>query len=82
VTGVAFGVNPEQAALQHFGGNRLLAHRAIFAARATQHDLDVLHQQPLQERLPDEVVRAHLEGEQFVNFFLLGGKKITGTSDV
>jgi hypothetical protein len=50
--GVALWIDPKLAALQHLGGIGFLGRGAVRAAGAAQHDLDVLHQQPLRERLP------------------------------
>jgi hypothetical protein len=50
-------------------------HGAVLAAGAAQHRLDALDQKALRERLPDEVIRAHLEAEQFVDLLVLGGEE-------
>jgi hypothetical protein len=49
----------------------LLRRRAVLAAPAAQHGLDALREESLRERFPDEIVSAHLEAEQFVEFLVL-----------
>ncbi len=50
----------------------LAAAAASRFADAAQDRLDPLDQQPLGKRLGDEVVGAHLQAEQFVDFLVLG----------
>ncbi|QTK80156.1 hypothetical protein AT6N2_C2571 [Agrobacterium tumefaciens] len=45
------------------------------AAGAAKDRLDALHQKALREGLGDEIVRAHLQAEQFVDLFILGGEE-------
>ena len=47
----------------------------VLRGEAAQHRLDPLDQEPLRERLPDEVVGAHLEAEQLVDLLVLGGQE-------
>jgi hypothetical protein len=43
--------------------------------RPAEHGLDTLDKKTLRERLGDEVVGAHLETEEFIDLFILGGQK-------
>ena len=73
--GVPLGIHPQQAAVERVGV-RLLRHGGrILGLAAAQHGLDALDQQALRERLADEIVGAHLEAEQFVDLFILGGQE-------
>ena len=48
---------------------------AILGRHAAQNGLDALDDQALGERLGDIVVGAHLEAEQLVDLFVLGGEE-------
>jgi hypothetical protein len=66
----------QQAALQHLGRDSVgFAAWRPSRGGAAQHRLHPLDQQALRERLPDEVVGAHLEAEQFVDLLVLGGEE-------
>src|SRR5215831_567922 len=80
--GVALRIHSELASLQHLGGIGFLRHRTVLGAIAPEHDLDVLHQQALRERLPDEVVRAHLRANNSSISSSFEVRKITGTSEI
>ncbi len=55
---------------------RAAAGRCSFAGGgAAQHGLDAFDQQALRERFGDEVVGAHLEPEELVDFLILGGQE-------
>jgi hypothetical protein len=45
---------------------------AFLVAPAAEHGLDALRQEPLRERLSDEIVSAHLEAKYFVKFIVFG----------
>jgi hypothetical protein len=49
--------------------------RALFAAPAAEHSVDALRQEPLRERLSDEIVSAYPEANYFVKFFVFGGEE-------
>ncbi len=72
--GVALRVHLEMAALELLGF-RFLLRRGFLGIGPAQDRLDPLDQQPLRERLPDEVVGAHLEAEQFVDLVILRGEE-------
>src|SRR5689334_14026235 len=73
--GVTLRIHPQQAAIE--GARiRLLRHggRILWLAAAEQ-GLDTFYEKALRERLADEIVGAHLETEQFVDLFILGGQE-------
>jgi hypothetical protein len=73
---VPLGIDAQQPALQHFGIDFLaLAAVRCLRSHAAQHYLDALDQEPLRERFADEIVRAHVKAEQFVDLLVLGGEK-------
>ena len=51
---------------------------ASFGLDATQDRLDALDEQSLRKRLPNEIVGAHLETEQFVDLLVLRGEEYDG----
>src|SRR5580704_8498352 len=72
---VALRVDAELAALKHLTCFRFLPGRALLVAPAAQHCLDALREEPLRERLPDEIMSTHLEAKYFVEFFVFGGEE-------
>src|SRR5579871_1810354 len=74
-TGVALRIHTQQAAVECLGVVLLRHGRRVLWLRTAQHGLDALDQEPLRKRLADEIVGAHLEAEQFVDFLVLGGEK-------
>ena len=74
VAGVTFGIELQLAALQHALGF-FFDRRPVLGRDAAQNGFDALHDQALRERLGDIVVGAHLEAEQFVDLFVLGGQE-------
>jgi hypothetical protein len=73
--GMAFRVHPQEPAFEHLRGVGFLRCGRILDRGPAQHRLDPLDQQPLRERLPDEIVGAHLEAEQFVDLLVLRGEE-------
>jgi hypothetical protein len=47
----------------------------VLRRRTAQDSFDALHQETLRERFADEIVGAHLEAEQLVDLFVLGGEE-------
>ena len=68
------GVHLQVAPLEQLG-LRFLLRRGFLRIGAPQDRLDAFDEQALRERLPDEVVGAHLETEQFVDLLVLGGQE-------
>ncbi len=73
-------VHDQRAAFERSLGRTLLAidHSGsglLGGGGAAQHGLDALDQQALGKGLGDEVVGAHLEPEQLIDLFVLGGEK-------
>ncbi len=48
---------------------------SLAAAGASQDGLDAFHQKALREGFCDEIVSTHLQAEQFVDLFILGGQE-------
>ena len=68
----------ELPTLKRFGGVRVARLSGILRRAASEHGLDPLNQEPLRERLPDEVVGPHLEPEQLVYLLVLRGQEDDG----
>ncbi|OIQ65554.1 hypothetical protein GALL_528850 [mine drainage metagenome] len=72
---MALRVHAKEAAVQRLGVGFLRRGGGILWRRTAQHGLHALDQQALRERLADEIVGAHFEAEQFVDFLVLGGEE-------
>ena len=70
-----YRVHPKKPAVERLGVALLRHGGRILRLRTAQHGFDALDQKPLRERLADEIVGAHFEAEQFVDFLILGGQE-------